>query len=105
MRKKEKIDKTIVIPGDLLSDDPAKAGEGTYIENGKVYSLMYGLADDRERIRVIPLSGKYLPTIGDIVIGMVSDLSLIHISEPTRRTPISYAVFCLKKQKYSANKT
>src|SRR5664279_6662430 len=26
-------------------------------------------------------------------------LSLIHISEPTRRTPISYAVFCLKKQR------
>src|SRR5665647_1268109 len=25
-------------------------------------------------------------------------LSLIHISEPTRRTPISYAVFCLKKR-------
>src|SRR5680860_104819 len=30
-------------------------------------------------------------------------LSLIHISEPTRRTPISYAVFCLKKKK--KNKT
>src|SRR5680860_1834911 len=28
----------------------------------------------------------------------VIDLSLIHISEPTRRTPISYAVFCLKKK-------
>ena len=28
-----------------------------------------------------------------------TDLSLIHISEPTRRTPISYAVFCLKKKK------
>src|SRR5665647_1449532 len=27
----------------------------------------------------------------------VMGLSLIHISEPTRRTPISYAVFCLKK--------
>src|SRR5665647_510715 len=26
----------------------------------------------------------------------VLKLSLIHISEPTRRTPISYAVFCLK---------
>ena len=24
-----------------------------------------------------------------------SNLSLIHISEPTRRTPISYAVFCM----------
>src|SRR5680860_1777976 len=28
----------------------------------------------------------------------VTNLSLIHISEPTRRTPISYAVFCLKKK-------
>ena len=27
-------------------------------------------------------------------IGAALDLSLIHISEPTRRTPISYAVFC-----------
>src|SRR5680860_971873 len=30
--------------------------------------------------------------------GPGGDLSLIHISEPTRRTPISYAVFCLKKK-------
>ena len=30
-------------------------------------------------------------------------LSLIHISEPTRRTPISYAVFCLKKKKKNIN--
>ena len=28
---------------------------------------------------------------------VLKSLSLIHISEPTRRTPISYAVFCLKK--------
>src|SRR5665647_3677002 len=28
----------------------------------------------------------------------IKTLSLIHISEPTRRTPISYAVFCLKKK-------
>ena len=31
--------------------------------------------------------------------GLLIWLSLIHISEPTRRTPISYAVFCLKKKK------
>src|SRR5664279_456133 len=31
-------------------------------------------------------------------------LSLIHISEPTRRTPISYAVFCLKKKKTTKHK-
>src|SRR5680860_1077195 len=28
----------------------------------------------------------------------IESVSLIHISEPTRRTPISYAVFCLKKK-------
>ena len=28
----------------------------------------------------------------------VHDLSLIHISEPTRQEAISYAVFCLKKK-------
>src|SRR5680860_1283671 len=32
-------------------------------------------------------------------IAPLENLSLIHISEPTRRTPISYAVFCLKKKK------
>src|SRR5665647_3764031 len=35
---------------------------------------------------------------------MVLPLSLIHISEPTRRTPISYAVFCLKKKKKKKQK-
>eukprot|EP00658_Telonema_sp_P-2_P029165 TRINITY_DN22229_c0_g1_i2.p1 TRINITY_DN22229_c0_g1~~TRINITY_DN22229_c0_g1_i2.p1 ORF type:complete len:107 (-),score=33.77 TRINITY_DN22229_c0_g1_i2:58-378(-) len=30
------------------------------------------------------------------------DLSLIHISEPTRLLSISYAVFCLKKKKKKA---
>src|SRR5450759_3355382 len=37
----------------------------------------------------------YLSTHG----GPVKDLSLIHISEPTRLGMISYAVFCLKKKK------
>ncbi|MFZ0010893.1 MAG: exosome complex RNA-binding protein Rrp4 [Halobacteriota archaeon] len=99
MKKQEKVDKTIVVPGDLLSEDAAKAAEGTYVENGKVYSLIYGLADEREKVRVIPLSGKYLPATGDVVVGMVSDISfsnwkvdinspyeaLMHISEYPRR--------------------
>src|SRR5680860_1436098 len=36
---------------------------------------------------------------GCVVLYNLLHLSLIHISEPTRRTPISYAVFCLKKKK------
>ena len=31
--------------------------------------------------------------------GTADELSLIHISEPTRQAEISYAVFCLKKKK------
>src|SRR5680860_744345 len=41
----------------------------------------------------------------NVVFGMDRALSLIHISEPTRRTPISYAVFCLKKKKTRNRKT
>src|SRR5678816_2830872 len=46
----------------------------------------------------------YLPgtlwiLIGVTLGGAVQDLSLIHISEPTRLLSISYAVFCLKKKK------
>ena len=33
------------------------------------------------------------------VVAQLLDLSLIHISEPTRLGMISYAVFCLKKKK------
>ena len=33
--------------------------------------------------------------------GQAMDLSLIHISEPTRLGMISYAVFCLKKKNIS----
>src|SRR5665647_3625483 len=55
-----------------------------------------------EKLRDIISSGQNLPKVplnerwGSCV---ARPLSLIHISEPTRRTPISYAVFCLKKKK------
>ena len=35
---------------------------------------------------------------------MGENLSLIHISEPTRQAEISYAVFCLKKKKKKKSK-
>ena len=56
-------------------------------------------------VEVIPTGSLTLDMalgVGGLPRGRVIEiLSLIHISEPTRRTPISYAVFCLKKKKIS----
>src|SRR5680860_112137 len=38
------------------------------------------------------------PSMAAFFLADAVPLSLIHISAPTRRTPISYAVFCLKKK-------
>src|SRR5665647_3688592 len=50
-------------------------------------------------IAIMAAEAGYVSTDHEIVsiagTGAGADLSLIHISEPTRRTPISYAVFCL----------
>src|SRR5680860_1013934 len=46
----------------------------------------------RKVIRKGTINRDFVP----VLCGSAFKLSLIHISEPTRRTPISYAVFCLK---------
>jgi len=93
------MDRKVVIPGDLLSEEAKRSGEGTFVRDGKVYSLLYGLANDRDRINVIPLSGKYVPAPGDNIIGVVKDITfsnwiidinspydgLLHISEFPKR--------------------
>lgn len=89
------MDRKVVVPGDLLSEEAKRSGEGTYVRNGSVYSLLYGLANFRDKINVIPLAGKYIPGPGDNVIGVVKDITfsnwivdinspydgLLHISE------------------------
>ncbi len=66
----------IVLPGDFLSSNPRTAGYGTYVENGKVYSKILGLFDESEtKVRVIPLKGRYIPSDGDVVIGIVREVA------------------------------
>ncbi len=76
----------MVIPGDFLSDDVSRAGEGTYIEGGKVYAMRYGVVDEKEEIKVVPFMGKYLPTRGDVVIGKIIEISfpywIVDIASP-----------------------
>lgn len=64
----------VVLPGDMVAEDPMRAGEGTYVQGGKVYSLHLGIVESKEDVRVIPLNGRYLPMPGDTVIGTVTEV-------------------------------
>jgi exosome complex component RRP4 len=63
----------VVIPGDVLGDYPqqGRLPYGLFKEGDKIYSAIYGLIDKDKGIKVTPLNGKYLPRVGDIVIGIV----------------------------------
>ncbi len=65
-------ERKIVLPGDLVGKNPKKAGSGTYVENGKVYAGIYGLLDEKA-LRVIPLKGRYIPEVGNLVIGIIEE--------------------------------
>ena len=49
--------------------------------------------------------GVSYPEITEMQVRAILELSLIHISEPTRLLSISYAVFCLKKKNTTSIKT
>jgi len=65
----------IVIPSQLLGDSKnKKAGKGTFVENGKIYSELLGILNDSsEYISVTPLKGRYDPVEKDFVIGIVEE--------------------------------
>lgn len=76
----------IVVPGDFISDDVNRAGAGTYVDDGKVYAMHYGIVSNKEELKVVALSGKYVPTKGDIVIGKIVEISfpywIVDIASP-----------------------
>lgn len=69
------MNKKIVVPGDFLSDDGKKAGDGTYVRDGKIYSKLYGVASEKDTVRVVPLSGIYIPSKNDVIIGTVKSVT------------------------------
>src|SRR5680860_229922 len=74
----------------IIKQDPLGITSGRFINRSDI--------EQKRKVAIIG-SGvkKELYDRGEDPIGTYI-LSLIHISEPTRRTPISYAVFCLKKK-------
>jgi exosome complex component RRP4 len=67
----------IVVPGQKLAEGDYRSEDGTFEDEGSIYSSFVGLALIREnKIRVRPLNGKYFPSVGDLVIGYIEDVGL-----------------------------
>ena len=67
----------IVVPGDLLYEGRARAGENTYKNEGNIYATRVGLASyGKDRVEVIALEAGFVPLVGDLVIGFVTDIEL-----------------------------
>lgn len=65
--------KRIVVPGEFLTSERKKLGEHVFIREGNIFSDCLGIVDDDSAIaRVVPLHGKYMPAVGDLIIGIVS---------------------------------
>jgi len=71
----------LVTPGTLLAEnEDLRLETPTVFKHGnKVYSSTIGLVDlSDKRINVIPLEGKYIPKVGDLVIGLIEDYGLTY---------------------------
>ncbi|HIH77511.1 MAG TPA: KH domain-containing protein [Halobacteria archaeon] len=67
--------KDIVIPGYLLGEN-INGGDGTFRDGNKVYSAIYGVAKRvNNKVEVISLKGKYNPKKGDLLIGIVTEIT------------------------------
>ncbi len=77
----------IVVPGDVIDGSGMKPGENAYLLDGKVRASVMGVRNVfQNTVGVIPLKGCYMPTSGDTVIGVITDIGpsnwLIDICAP-----------------------
>ena len=69
-------ERSVVIPGEVLAEGmDFLPGDNTYREDQRIYSKSLGSVNVSGRvIKIIPLAGPYLPTIGDRIIGRIKDI-------------------------------
>src|SRR3989344_5848017 len=67
----------IVIPGEtIFSGENYLPGEGTEKRGNDIVAIKYGLAEESNKlVKVIPLSGVYIPRRGNVVIGKVENIT------------------------------
>jgi exosome complex component RRP4 len=70
--------RSILIPGEVLAEGmDFLPGDNTYRENEKIHSKVLGLANVSGRVlKITPLSGPYVPKIGDKIIAEVFDITM-----------------------------
>ncbi len=70
--------KEIVVPGELMAGGMDYIPSlGTFREGEKVYSNFLGVVNIEGRaLKVIPVSGTYIPKVGDIIIGQIEDVMM-----------------------------
>jgi len=62
-----------VIPGDVVTTGPFRPEQNVVLEGEKIISTAVGISEIYEdSVRVISLTGKYIPKIDDLVIGKVN---------------------------------
>ncbi|RLI32729.1 RNA-binding protein [Candidatus Bathyarchaeota archaeon] len=81
----------LVLPGDLIAKGDYIAGENVYKVKDKLYAQKIGLIDfDGKKVYIIPLKGRYIPKVGDIVIGQITDIGvgswIVDINSPYSAT-------------------
>ena len=61
-----------VIPGDLVTTGPFRPEQNVVLEGNKIIATAIGITEIYDdAVKVIPLTGKYIPKINDLVIGKV----------------------------------
>lgn len=81
--------RTVVVPGEIIiSGEDFLPGEGVRREGDNVVANRFGLAEQQGRvIKVIPLSGAYVPRRNNVILGTVSEIMhngwLVDIDAPS----------------------
>mgnify|MGYP001590503960 FL=1 len=71
-------ERAVVVPGETLAQGmDYLPGDNTYRENENIYSKILGLVSVSGRVlKITPLSGPYLPAVGDKIIAKVMDITI-----------------------------
>lgn len=65
----------LVVPGDLIAEGDYIAGDNTYIEKNRIFASRVGIVEyETKKVDVVALKSFYMPRMGDIVIGTVTEV-------------------------------